>query len=47
MEGGVEVFSLEIYRHCSEKGERVRAVRDLESTLQYLFLPALNRRENR
>lgn len=43
----MEVFSLEIYRHRSEKGERVRAVRHLESTLQYLFRPALNRRENR
>lgn len=26
---------------------RVRAVRDFESTLQYLFLPALNQREDK
>lgn len=47
MEGGLEVICLEIFRHCSGKGERVRAVRDLESTLLYLFLPALNQRENK
>lgn len=35
MEGIVKVVSLEIFRHCYEKGGIVRAVRVLESTVPF------------
>lgn len=47
VEGTVEVVSLEIFRRCYEKGRAVQAVRDLESTLQYLSQPAHNQGESK
>lgn len=47
MEGRVEVVSLEIFSCCYEKGGVVRAVRGLESVLQYLSQPAHNQGESK